>query len=467
MLLIARVISALSTVAVLAVVARAGDAAQLGLVAVGLTVGLVLAVVSEAGLSTLLIREVARQPRNSGALLTAVLLTRVVALPTALLVAAVLLQASRPEDAGTILIVALGPAVQQVGELARSVFIARKRVFMASIHSIVENACWMFTIGVGYVMGLSLSATFSAAAAVLIVVEVGAFILLGMVLRIRLELPSRMLARRLVRLAGPFVAFATLMIVASRADTLLIFALLPNSLPLVGAYFAAARLLAAGEYVPEVIGRAILPELSRRHQSAPTTVVEVMAPAARQTLAIGILIPFGVILTGAWVFGILYGPEMVSNGWLLVAMAGVLPFRFMSMLFGVALASLDAQVWRTVAVGLAVAVSFAMEVVLIPRLGAVGAIAGMYGVWTITAVLSVVGTRRIMGPVLRWRDVFLPLAVGGMAFAVGALVLVSGVVGAPPLAGTTYAAIVGAGLVGLVTRSKRRAAALAGSGRPE
>ena len=84
MLLAARVISALTTVVVLAIVARSGDPAELGLVAVGLTVGLVLAVISEAGLSALLIREVARAPEESGELLTAILLTRVVALPLAL-----------------------------------------------------------------------------------------------------------------------------------------------------------------------------------------------------------------------------------------------------------------------------------------------------------------------------------------------------------------------------------------------
>ena len=57
-------ISALTTVVVLAIVARSGDPGELGLVAVGLTVGLVLAVISEAGLSALLIREVARAPRG-------------------------------------------------------------------------------------------------------------------------------------------------------------------------------------------------------------------------------------------------------------------------------------------------------------------------------------------------------------------------------------------------------------------
>ena len=171
-------------------------------------------------------------------------------------------------------------------------------MLVASAHSIIENVGWMLAIGVGFLLGLGLNMTFAAAAALLVVVDAGGFIVLGLMLHLRLKLPTRTLATTLARQAGPFVAYATLIIVAARADTLLIFILLPNSLPIVGAYFAAARLLAAGEYVPEAIGRAILPELSRRFHSAPDTIVPVMSTAAGQTLALGILIPFGVILAG-------------------------------------------------------------------------------------------------------------------------------------------------------------------------
>jgi O-antigen/teichoic acid export membrane protein len=185
-LFVARVISAFSTVAVLAIVARLGDPVALGIVALGLTIGLALAVFSEAGLTALLIREVARDPDRSGTVLTAILLTRAVALPAVLLIAGLFLANTYPADAALILLVALGPAIQQVGELARSVFIARKRIPVASAHSIVENVAWLSAIAIGVSTGSDLAMSFTAAAAAVVLIDIGAFVLLRAVLGVRL-----------------------------------------------------------------------------------------------------------------------------------------------------------------------------------------------------------------------------------------------------------------------------------------
>jgi O-antigen/teichoic acid export membrane protein len=181
----------------------------------------------------------------------------------------------------------------------------------------------------------------------------------------------------------------------------------------------------------------------------------VLAPAARQLLLIGLLIPFGFILVGPWLFSLVYGGELAAYGWILVALACVLPFRFMSILFGVALTSTDAQTWRTIALAIAVAFALGLEIILIPRIGVMGAIIGVYTVWMLTAALSIAATWRIVGPVLRLIDVVGPVAIGAIGFAAGRLVLMSDSAWAAPVSGIVYAVVVGALLVAWLARSSR------------
>ena len=306
LLFIARAVSALATVAVLAVVARLGSPEDLGIVALGLSIGLALAVIPEAGLTALLIREVARWPERAGSILGAILFSRAIALPLVSVALLALLAITYPAYAPTLLIIALGPAFQQIGELARGVFLARGRPGYSSAHSIVENVAWLIAITWSLARGLDLTESFIVALAVLVVVEVVAYVLLAIVVGVRVARPSMDEMRDLFGQAGPFVAFGTLMVIASRSDTILVALLLPNGLVVAGAYFAVSRLVAAGEYLPEAVSRAILPEISRRFAQAPTSIREALAPAARQLLAISIAIPFG--FRARW--GMAFGPHL-------------------------------------------------------------------------------------------------------------------------------------------------------------
>jgi O-antigen/teichoic acid export membrane protein len=455
-LLCSRVVSALATVGVLAIVARLGDPNLLGLVALGLAIGLALAVIPEAGLTALMIREIAREPAQSDELLSAIVLTRAVALPLTIVAAGLYLVAARPADAGLILLVAVGPAIQQIGEVARSVFIARQRMSVASFHSIVENTAWFASFAAGLAVGMGLTASVVLATIALVAVDGIGFVLLRVLLNVGLAVPSRALLQTLFLQARPFVAFATLVVVASRVDTLLLGAMLPNGLPIAGAYFAAARLVGAGEYIPEAVGRAIYPDLARRFRSAPNTVGNIVAPAARQLLALGVFIALGVVLAGPWLFATLYGPDLAGDGWLLIVLAGALPLRFMTILFGVALTSADAQIWRTVALAVAVALSVAIQIALIPRIGVAGAVIGVYVVWSLTAGLSIIAASRIMGPVLALSDLLAPLTAGLTAFAIGVLVLDSKIAWAAPLSAGAYASVVVIAFLAWTLWTKRR-----------
>ena len=447
LLLIARLVSALTTVAVLAVVARTRNAQDLGLVAFGLTVGLALAVIPEGGLTALLIREVARRPEQSNSLLGAVLLTRVASLPAVAAIAWVLLTNAYPAGADAIFLIALGPAIQQIGELARAVLIARGRIFVASAHSMVENIAWLAAVVGGFGAGMDVIPTFLLAGVVLVLVDVAAYAMLAIVLRTGVARPSRGELRELMGQAGPFVGFSTLTFLASRSDTLLIGLLLPNGLAIGGAYFAAARLVAAAEYVPDLVARAIYPDLSRAFVSDAGRIAGLLGPAARQLLAIGIVVLFGLVLLGPWLMTLVYGPGLAQFGWVLAALGGMLPFRYMSIVFGVALTGTDAQARRTAMLAAAVTASIVLQVFLVPRIGVAGAIIGVYVAWIIMAVLSTIAVERRFGRIIHRRDVLLPVGFSVVGLAIGSLVLRTGLPIASPLAGAIYSMVVGVSLL--------------------
>ncbi len=258
-LFISRVTSAASTLLVLAVAARLRSPEELGLIATGLTLGLALAILPEAGMTALYIREVVRDPSRTAAFLAAMVAIRVVTLPLAIIGAGIIAVAIAGAGASIVLLVAIGPAIQQVGELSRATFLAHHRIALASAHTIVENVLWAGVIIVGLVAGEELSPTFAAADVVLVLVALLGFVLVRMVVGVRLVLPGRPEVDRLVRQAGPFAVFSALAVVVLRVDAVFIGLLMADGVVAVGLYYAASRVAAMGDYMSEIGGALDLP----------------------------------------------------------------------------------------------------------------------------------------------------------------------------------------------------------------
>lgn len=445
-----RVVSALTTVVVLALIARTSSLEELGVVALGLTVSLALAVLSEAGLTALFIYDVAGAPERTGRLLGAMLAIRAVALPAVFVGIGILVLLAYPNEARTIMIVALAPALQQVSELGRSVFIARKRMAIASAHSIVENIAWATTIAVGIDAGMSLDRTFALSAIVVAVCAVGAFGLVALLERVVPQKPRRLDIRGLLHQAGPFTAFSTLAVVAARMDTVLIGLLLPGGVAVAGAYYTIARLAAAAEYLPEAVSRAIYPSLVRHVADDPPRASRILAMATRDLLVVGIAIPFGFAVVGGWLIGLLYGDDFARFDWLLIGFGLAMPFRYVGMLYGFALTSAGLQARRLRALAVAVAVSLGLSIVLLPAIGVAGALlAGVAG-WVINCLLLSPDILRTFGRVLAARDIVLATVVSAVGF--GAAILVRSALPSPVgeiAGGLVFGAIVAGGVVGL------------------
>jgi O-antigen/teichoic acid export membrane protein len=83
-----------------------------------------------------------------------------------------------------------------------------------------------------------------------------------------------------------------------------------------------------------------------------------------------------MFVAGPWLMTTMFGAEVAPYAWIVVPLGVVVPLRFLSHLFGMALTSTDAQGRRVFAVVLALGLVLSLDIVLIPWLGIAGAVIG-------------------------------------------------------------------------------------------
>jgi O-antigen/teichoic acid export membrane protein len=466
-LMVGRVVSAGTTLVVLALVGRLRGDVELGAVALGFAVGSILAALSDLGAISLLVRETAREPQRAGPLLIGLSLFRTLTLSVAIVVAWGVAQAIDSRAAGTILLVAAGLAIQSFAELTRAVFMARQRFTISATHFVVENLAWFGVVGGLLVWrpDLSTAVVFGAGVGALAASAVAGFALVALIGHVSMGLPTGEEVRRLARQSPPFAAFAVLGIAYTRIDTVIVGVLIPGGLAAAGSYFAATRLIASFEYVPEAAARGAFPELARRFVSEPDRVAPLLGQLARGLLLIGAAIPAVLVPIGDRLLPALFGtpPE---TGWVLAALSIAVPLRYLGYLYGAALTSVDAQGKRVAAAATALVVVVAINLVAIPLLGLVAPVAGAIIAAAAVGSLYALFVRRQFGSV--GLDASIVIGLAG-ASAVGAVAgLAARAIAPEPIAPflggsvalVAYAALAAIGPARPMLRSSQRSGAV-------
>jgi len=455
-LLVGRIISAGTTLVVLALVGRLRGDVELGAVALGFAIGSIAGALSDLGAISLLVREAARQPQRAGQLLVGMSLLRLVTLSVAILVAAAVALAIGGGAAPTILLVASGIVVQSFAELTRAVFMARQRFVVSAMHIVVENLAWVGVVTALLALrpDLPSAVIFGAGVAVLVASALGGFVLVALIGRVVMGLPSGEEVRRLARLSPPFAAFAVLGIAYTRVDTVIVGMLIPGGLAAAGSYFAATRVIASFEYVPEAASRGAFPELARRFAHEPERVAPLLGQVGRGLLLIGGAVPAVLVSTGDRLLPALFATPP-ATGWVLSALSIAVPIRYLGYLYGVALTSADAQGKRVAAAATALALVVVINLVAIATFGLVAPVAGAIAAALAIGSLYALFVHRQFGSVGIDARAVIGLTT---ASAVGALAGLAVRAAAPePLAPLL------AGAAGLITYAL---VALVGPGRP-
>jgi O-antigen/teichoic acid export membrane protein len=358
--------------AVFLVAARVLDGAQFGTYAYALAVGAGLAAIADGGLQLTLLRDLASRIDGVGgseSLTTAVVARTIISLPAAAIgvALAVSLPGAAPDRAGAAVIV-----VAQIATAYADLF---AQVLRSAGRLQVEAAVMVTARAALAIAGLA------------VLVAGGGLLGLGVVyavVGVAAPLAMGLAARTIVR-AGRSVSLdrvrrafrAALPIGLSMAASLLMFRI---DVPIlewftgpvtVGIYSAGYRVFEASLIVPAAVMAGAFPELARLAST------DAFARSLRRwgtvLTALGLAAAVIAWSLGPTVIDVAFGSNYAAAGPLLQVLALAIPAMFLNSLLSQALVALHRS-WRsTVAFTIALIVNVAVNVVLIPAIGAAGA----------------------------------------------------------------------------------------------
>ena len=418
-LYIGRLVSAGSTVLLLAVVGRLEGPDDLCVVGVGMATGALLSSLAEQGASMLVGRALAQRPERARQIVGGLTLVRSVSVPVGVALTYGLMILLFPAHALAISLAAAWLAVQQSTELTRAVLVWGGRAGMSGLHTSIENLTWVGVMTALLLAHASLEIAFAAGLAVLLCSLLVGYVLVRILLGWFPTRPTMQDLRQLLRDTPPFTAFVVLGQLYTRVDTLLIGVFMPGGLAAAGGYFSAMRLIAGLEYLPDALTRAIYPNLARAYVSGADTVRGMIRRPMELLLWVSIPVPFVAFLGADWGFPLLFGPDVLGYSWVLVVVTVFVPMRFLGYLLGITLTTGGAQARRALAVALAAVIVVGLDVVLLPRLGLVAAVIAFIAASATTFGIYFVQVRRHFGLPSIARAATESLACALLAFVAG------------------------------------------------
>jgi O-antigen/teichoic acid export membrane protein len=447
------VASAGTTLIALALIARYAGPEVVGAVGIGLAIGSIAAASADFGTSVVAIRGAARRPEDAGELLGMGLVIRLATVPVALGLAWLAVQVVIPGFASVAFLAAAGLVAQQTAELTRALLIARGQTLAAGIYGVLENLLWLAVLAAALAAGATADTAFLVGLGAWLASLAMGLLLLWRLLAIVPRWAGIGALRRTVRSARPIAAALIVGMTTARLDPVLIGLLAPTAgLIAAGSFFAASRLIAAFDYLPDTASRAAYPDLSRLAERGDGSVVPLLRRTTRALLLLGAAVPVVLIPAGAWLMTALFGDAAGPVPGILGLLAIAVPIRYVAALYGVTLVSGDVPGRRLIAGLAGLACVLLVDIVGIPLFGLPAAVAATLGAASIALGLYATFVRRRFGAVgLVAADVLPIAAAASIGIAVG---LVAGSVLPPPLAAAVAA--VSYGLAVWVGRSVAR-----------
>lgn len=372
-LLASRVVGALVTVVLVAIVARSLGTDGFGRYTFALSVGAILSVIADFGLSYLIPREVAQdKSKLEGYLMAGCVIKAVFSAGLFLLLVAILPYFYSQSVRYAVYAAFAMFALRGLVELCISFFNAFERMHYSAALYLM---CHLGVFGAGLAavwVGVGDAWRILLAQACAMIGFVGfAFLLTFKLLRPDTLRFDRGLCMVVLKQAVPFGLFAIGGIVYFQIDNVLMSAF--RNFEEIGFYQAAIRLIVALEMLPLVFSNAIYPTISRVLRQSKQQAVEITEKVLYLMLIIGV--PIGVTTTVlahpivSFIFGNNYAAVVPA----LTIVAWLVPIRFCGHILGTLLSASGNQEFRTLVSWLSVAVNVAINLVLLPRYGYIGA----------------------------------------------------------------------------------------------
>jgi len=141
----------------------------------------------------------------------------------------------------------------------------------------------------------------------------------------------------------------------------------------VGIYAAAANIIIALIFIPMMYGNAIYPVISRFYITSRKSLKSAYERSFKYMLIIGLPISAGLYFLSDKIISIFYGSEYIASAAVLAILSWYLFLRFLNVVTGFTLSSINRQASRILSQGVTALVNIILNLILIPLYGFIGA----------------------------------------------------------------------------------------------
>jgi O-antigen/teichoic acid export membrane protein len=344
--------------------------------------------VCQLGLDAIVVRDLAQRPQQTSAILGTALRLRLAASIAGLALALLLVQGLRPGDTESLVLTAL-VASGLLFQVANTVDLwfqsqlqSRRSVVAKTLAFTAANGARVVAILVGADLAVFAALALAEAAAVALAMAL-------MYRRFRTQ--SRWvwqgdIAIALLRESWPLLISGLAVLLYMRLDQIMLRELVGEHE--LGLYSAAQQLSTAGYFLPMIVCTSVAPELARLHASAPREYLAALRRLFSVCWALSLSVAAVVVLGADHFVHLLYGPEFAEA-------ATVLRWHVLAIVpvsLGIAqslwIAHEKRPVLALVRTLMGFGVSIALNVALIPGLGATGSAIAYLSCQVVAAVLS-------------------------------------------------------------------------------
>jgi O-antigen/teichoic acid export membrane protein len=212
----------------------------------------------------------------------------------------------------------------------------------------------------------------------------------------------------------------------------------------VGIYSAAANIIIAFIFIPQMYCNSIYPAMSRYFITSKKSLKFIYERSFKYLLILGLPCALGLLLLSQKIIDLLYGPKYAESAIVMTILSGYIFLKFLNPLTGYTLIAINKQNTRLIGQGTAAAVNIILNLILIPNYGIIGAAAStliteiiffaMYCSFIISNgfeftfirgfihKIAIAGTAMTFA-VMHFDNIFAAAMAGGLAYGIAIIVL--------------------------------------------
>ncbi|MBW2976321.1 flippase [Candidatus Woesearchaeota archaeon] len=353
--------------------ARALGNEDFGIFSFGIAFALLIVIIADFGLSTFIIREISRNKKAASKYLSNSVVLKMFLSAITLVAACLFL--SIMDYSGEVKIVSytmlLFAIIQSFTDLYYSIFRAFEKMHYDALIKVLRMAILggmvFYAIKAGYGV-IAASLAFPLTEIIVFIITI--LLVYSRFIKISFEFDygfskkllkkSSLFCLSLV-FSGLFMYISSIMLSKIRSTTD------------VGIYSAAANIMLALIFIPVMYGNAIYPVISRWYITSKKSLKFAYEKSFKYMLIIGLPLSAGIYVLSDKIILLLYGKEYITSAVVLSILSGYLCLRFLNVVSGFTLSSINRQGSRVFSQGTAALTNVALNFALIPFFGFIGA----------------------------------------------------------------------------------------------